>query len=52
VPTAAQIAAIVGSLLTDEQTEIEKLRRRPVAETNGNGSRWRDIGRKEALRGL
>ncbi len=52
VPTPTQIAAIVGSLLTDEQTEIEKLRRRPVAETNGSGSRWRDTGRKEALRGL
>ena len=52
VPTATQVAAIVGSLLTDEQTEIEKLRRQPVAETNGSGSRWRDVGRKEALRGL
>ena len=52
VPTAMQVAAIVGSLLADEQMEIEKLRRRPVAETNGSGSRWRDVGRKEALRGL
>ncbi len=52
VPTATQIAAIVGSLLTDEETEREKLRRRPVVETNSSGSRWRDTGRKEALRGL
>lgn len=47
-----QVAAIVGSLLANEQMEVEKLRRRPVVEANGNGSRWRDVGWKEALRGI
>jgi len=51
-PTPTQVAVIVGSLLANEQIEAEKLRRRPLVETDGNGSRWRDAGRKEALRGL
>jgi len=54
VPTPEQIAALVGSLLTNEQAEAEKLRRRPTAEADGHGSgsRWRDVGRREAMRGI
>ena len=48
----AQVAALVGSLLMNENVEAEKLRRQPAVDTNGSGSRWRDIGRREALRGL
>lgn len=50
-PTPAQVAALVGSLLTNEQMEAEKLRRKPLSDNNGsNGSRWRDVARKEGLR--
>ncbi|HEY6411758.1 MAG TPA: acetyl-CoA carboxylase biotin carboxylase subunit, partial [Ktedonobacteraceae bacterium] len=48
--TSAQVAALVGSLLANEHTEAEKLRRQPVIETNQTVSRWRDAGRREALR--
>src|SRR5205823_5402230 len=45
-----QIAALVGSLLTNEHIEAEKLRRRPVVEAGEALNRWRDAGRREALR--
>jgi hypothetical protein len=53
-PTLEEVAAIVGSLLMNEQVEEEKLRRQPVGE-NGNGverSRWRERGWREAMRGV
>jgi acetyl/propionyl-CoA carboxylase alpha subunit len=46
----AQIAAIVGSLLMDEELEKEKLRRRPAGDGDTERSRWRDLGWKEAVR--
>jgi len=48
----AQVAAIVGSLLMQEQAEEEKLRRQPVTSGNGGeeGSRWRLAARREVLR--
>ena len=48
--TPPQLAAIVGSLLMHEQAEEEKLRRRTASENGAETSRWRDVGRKEALR--
>jgi acetyl-CoA carboxylase biotin carboxylase subunit len=52
--TLDQVAALVGSLLMHENVEAEKLRRRPAAEADENGtrSRWRDVGRREAMRGI
>ena len=50
VLTPTQVAALVGSLLMNEHSEAEKLRQRPVIETNETMSRWRDVGRREALR--
>ena len=50
--TPDKVAALVGSLLAEQQMEEEKQRRRPVA-ANGNGteaSRWKDVARKEGLR--
>src|SRR5713226_2896363 len=47
-----QVAAIVGSLLVNENIEAEKRRRRPAVATDGAGSRWRDAARKEAVRRL
>jgi acetyl/propionyl-CoA carboxylase alpha subunit len=52
VPTPSQIAAIVGGLLMNEQVEAEKLRRRPLSENGAETSRWRDAGRRGALRGM
>ena len=52
VPTSSQIAAIVGGLLMNEQVEAEKLRRRPLSENGAETSRWRDAGRRGALRGM
>jgi len=49
-PGVDQVAALVGGLLANEHIEAEKLRRRPVAEANGTMSRWREAGRREALR--
>jgi acetyl-CoA carboxylase biotin carboxylase subunit len=52
-PTLEEVAAIVGSLLMNEQVEEEKLRRQPAGE-NGKGSdrsRWRERGWREAMRG-
>ena len=46
----AQIAAIVGSLLMDEEMGKEKLRRQPTGDGDTERSRWRDIGWKEAVR--
>ena len=52
-PTPAQIAALVGGLLMNENVEAEKLRRRPAGDNDGVAvSRWRDAGRREATRGL
>jgi acetyl/propionyl-CoA carboxylase alpha subunit len=51
-PTSDQVAALVGSLLMNEHVEAEKLRRRPAVDNNGTASRWRDVGRKEATRGM
>ncbi len=45
-----QVAAIVGSLLMNEETEKEKLRRRPAGDNDTERSRWRDLGWKEAVR--
>jgi acetyl/propionyl-CoA carboxylase alpha subunit len=50
MPGPSQLAALVGSLLMHEQVEEEKLRRRPAGENGMETSRWRDVGRKEALR--
>src|SRR2546421_7987915 len=47
-----QVAALVGGLLMNENVEAEKLRRRPAADNDGSASRWRDVGRKEATRGM
>ncbi len=49
-PAPTQLAALAGALLMHEQVEEEKLRRRPSGENGVETSRWRDIGRKEALR--
>jgi len=51
-PVPAQVAALVGSLLMNENEEAEKLRRRPAADNDGTASRWRDVGRREATRGM
>ncbi len=46
----AQIAAIVGSLLLQEQQETEQQRRQPVSDGQGDGNRWRDAARREVFR--
>ena len=48
--SSAQVAALVGSLLANEHIEAEKLRRRPVVAASEVVSRWREAGRREALR--
>jgi acetyl/propionyl-CoA carboxylase alpha subunit len=50
MPGPPQLAALVGSLLMQEQVEEEKLRRQPAGENGVETSRWRDAGRREALR--
>ena len=45
-----QVAAIVGSLLMHEHVENEKQRMLPATNGNGEGNRWRDASRKDALR--
>jgi acetyl-CoA carboxylase biotin carboxylase subunit len=45
-----QVATIIGSLLMDEQVETEKLRRQTAGENGIERSRWRDLGRREAMR--
>jgi acetyl-CoA carboxylase biotin carboxylase subunit len=47
-----QVAAIIASLLMNEQVEAEKLRRHLPGENGAERSRWRDIGRREAMRGF
>jgi acetyl/propionyl-CoA carboxylase alpha subunit len=46
----AQVAAVVGALLMQEQVKEEKLRRGPAFENGAETSRWRDAARREALR--
>lgn len=48
----AQVAAVVGSLLMHEQSEEEKLRRRPAGNGASDTSRWLEAARREALRHL
>ncbi len=51
--SSAQVAALVGSLLMNQQQEAEKLRRQPISGNgngDGDGSRWRDASRREVLR--
>ena len=48
--TSAQIAAIVGGLLMNEQLTEEKQRRQPASPDDEERSRWRDVSRKEAFR--
>jgi len=48
--TPAQVAALVGGLLMNEEIEKEKLRRRPTGDEDMERSRWRDPGWKEAMR--
>jgi acetyl-CoA carboxylase biotin carboxylase subunit len=50
LPDPSQIAALVGGLVMQEQVQEEKLRRQPAFENGVETSRWRDVGRKEALR--
>jgi acetyl-CoA carboxylase biotin carboxylase subunit len=46
----AQVAAIVGTLLMQEQQETEKARRQPVADGVSGMNRWREAARREILR--
>jgi acetyl/propionyl-CoA carboxylase alpha subunit len=48
--TPAQAAAVVGGLLLHEQTEREKLRRRPVVNGGAEVSHWREAARRDGLR--
>ncbi len=48
--TPARAAAIVAGLLMHEQLADDKQRRHPAATTGEEGSRWREVSRKEALR--
>ena len=50
MPDPAQIAALAGALLMQEQVREEKLRRGPAFENGAETSRWRDAGRREGLR--
>jgi len=52
VPTSEQLAAIVASLMLQQQTEREQARRQPAGQNNGNAerSRWRDSSRHTMLR--
>jgi acetyl-CoA carboxylase biotin carboxylase subunit len=50
--TDEQVAALAGSLLMDATREAERLRKQPMSTGDGVGSRWRDMGRREALRGM
>ena len=51
-PEPAQVAALVGALLMQEQVKEEKLRRGPAFENGAETNRWRDAGRREILRRL
>ena len=46
------IAAIAASLLMRDAGEQEQVRRHPASSDHQNGSRWRDLSRKDALRRL
>jgi acetyl-CoA carboxylase biotin carboxylase subunit len=48
--SSEQVAAMIGSLLMNEQVEAEKLRRHLPGENGVERSRWRDMGRREAIR--
>lgn len=48
-PTREQVAAIVASLLMDAGVKEEQLRSRPADEGQGERSRWRERGWKEAI---
>ncbi|BCL82501.1 acetyl-CoA carboxylase biotin carboxylase subunit [Ktedonobacteria bacterium brp13] len=52
VPTSEQLAAIVASLMLQQQTEREQARRQPSGQNHGNAesSRWRDSSRHTMLR--
>lgn len=52
VPTAEQLAAIVASLMLQQQTEREQARRQPSGQNDGSveRSRWRDSSRHTMLR--
>jgi acetyl/propionyl-CoA carboxylase alpha subunit len=50
IPDSAQVAALVGALLMQEQLKEEKLRRGPTFENGAETSRWREAGRREVLR--
>jgi len=52
LPDSAQVAALVGALLMQEQVKEEKLRRGPAFENGAETSRWREAGRRETLRRL
>ncbi len=51
-PSPAHIAALVGGLLLNQQTEEEKLRLKPLGtgENGAETSRWKEAGRREILR--
>ncbi|HET8909822.1 MAG TPA: acetyl-CoA carboxylase biotin carboxylase subunit [Ktedonobacteraceae bacterium] len=45
------VAALIGGLLLKEQAEADKLRRQPAGSSSAEeGSRWRELSRREALR--
>jgi acetyl-CoA carboxylase biotin carboxylase subunit len=46
------IASIAASLLLQDAIEQEQARRHPASSDYQNGSRWRDLSRKDALRRL
>src|SRR5450759_946263 len=46
----AQVASIVGGLLMHEQLAEDKQRRHPAANSDEEGSRWREVSRKDVLR--
>lgn len=52
VPSPDQVAAIVGSLLMDEEVKLEKLRRQIATDDHAETNRWRDAARRDALRRL
>jgi len=49
-PDPAQVAALVGALLMQEQVKEEKMRRGASHENGAEISRWREAGRREVLR--
>ncbi|HYX49259.1 MAG TPA: hypothetical protein VE843_05925, partial [Ktedonobacteraceae bacterium] len=49
-PDPAQLAALVGALLMQEQVKEEQRRRGSASGNGAESSRWRDAARREALR--